>query len=61
MADARLPDQTRETAKVREAFQKYLALEPDAQDARRVKEYLVELDQCGPALRRLSGRLGSIG
>ena len=37
--------QTRETAKAREAFQKYLALKPDAQDARRVKEYLVELDR----------------
>jgi len=45
VADARLPYQTRETAKAREAFQKYLALKPDAQDARRVKEYLVELDR----------------
>ena len=28
-----------------EAFRKYLALRPDAPDARRVEEYVVELDR----------------
>jgi regulator of sirC expression with transglutaminase-like and TPR domain len=35
----RLPD------RAREAFQQYLALKPDAPDAKRIKEYLVELDR----------------
>ncbi len=35
--------QSRDTNKAKEAFHKYLALKPDAPDARRVKEYLVEL------------------
>ncbi|OGL17422.1 MAG: hypothetical protein A3K12_03955 [Candidatus Rokubacteria bacterium RIFCSPLOWO2_12_FULL_71_19] len=37
--------QIRDSARAREAFEKYLALKPDAADARRVKEYLVELDR----------------
>ncbi len=37
--------QQKETAKARAAFEKYLALKPDAPDARRIKEYLVELDR----------------
>jgi predicted Zn-dependent protease len=53
--DATLPDphrqlgllyyQQRNTGKAKEAFQRYLALAPNAPDARRVKEYLVELDR----------------
>jgi regulator of sirC expression with transglutaminase-like and TPR domain len=35
----RLPD------RAREAFQQYLALKPDAPDAKRIREYLVELDR----------------
>lgn len=31
--------------RAREAFQAYLALKPDASDARRIKEYLLELDR----------------
>ncbi|HLC40339.1 MAG TPA: tetratricopeptide repeat protein [Methylomirabilota bacterium] len=37
--------QQRNTGKAKEAFQRYLALAPNAPDARRVKEYLVELDR----------------
>jgi predicted Zn-dependent protease len=33
-----------ERERAREAFQKYLALKPDAPDARRIKEYLLELN-----------------
>jgi regulator of sirC expression with transglutaminase-like and TPR domain len=35
----RLPD------RAREAFRQYLALKPDAPDAKRIKEYLVELER----------------
>jgi tetratricopeptide (TPR) repeat protein len=37
--------QSRDTEKAKDAFRKYLALKPDAPDARRVREYLVELDR----------------
>jgi beta-barrel assembly-enhancing protease len=37
--------QQKETARAKEAFQKYLALKPDAPDARRIKEYLIEIDR----------------
>ncbi len=37
--------QQKEPVRAREAFEKYLALRPDAPDARRIKEYLVELDR----------------
>jgi predicted Zn-dependent protease len=37
--------QQKDTARAREAFGRYLALKPDAPDARRIKEYLVELDR----------------
>lgn len=37
--------QTRDNARAREAFERYLALSPDAPDARRVKEYLIELER----------------
>jgi predicted Zn-dependent protease len=37
--------QQKDPAKARDAFQKYLALKPDAADAKRIKEYLVELDR----------------
>ena len=37
--------QQRDNARAREAFQKYLALKPDAPDAGRIKEYLVELER----------------
>ena len=37
--------QQKDTAKAREAFERYLALKPGADDARRIKEYLVELDR----------------
>jgi beta-barrel assembly-enhancing protease len=37
--------QQKDSARAREAFQRYLALKPDAADARRIKEYLVELDR----------------
>jgi len=34
-----------ELGQARDAFQKYLALKPDAPDARRIREYLLELDR----------------
>jgi len=37
--------QSKQPEKSKEAFRKYLALKPDAPDARRIKEYLVELDR----------------
>jgi predicted Zn-dependent protease len=37
--------QQKEGERAREAFRKYLALKPDAPDARRIKEYLVELER----------------
>jgi predicted Zn-dependent protease len=37
--------QQKQNARAREAFRKYLALKPDATDAKRIKEYLVELDR----------------
>jgi beta-barrel assembly-enhancing protease len=37
--------QNKQTEKSKEAFRKYLALKPDAPDARRIKEYLVELER----------------
>jgi predicted Zn-dependent protease len=37
--------QQKETAKAKEAFEKYLALQPKAPDAKRIKEYLLELDR----------------
>ncbi len=37
--------QARDNARAREAFERYLALQPDAADARRVKEYLIELER----------------
>ncbi|MGH7279278.1 MAG: tetratricopeptide repeat protein, partial [Candidatus Rokuibacteriota bacterium] len=37
--------QQKDNGRAREAFEKYLALTPDAPDARRIKEYLVELDR----------------
>jgi beta-barrel assembly-enhancing protease len=37
--------QQKDNAHAREAFEKYLALKPDASDARRIKDYLVELDR----------------
>ena len=37
--------QQKDNARAREAFGQYLALKPDAPDARRIKEYLVELDR----------------
>lgn len=37
--------QQKQTARARDAFRKYLDLKPDAADARRIKEYLVELDR----------------
>jgi beta-barrel assembly-enhancing protease len=37
--------QSNQTEKSKEAFRKYLALKPDAPDARRIKEYLVELER----------------
>lgn len=37
--------QQKDNARAREAFRQYLALKPDAADARRIKEYLVELDR----------------
>jgi predicted Zn-dependent protease len=37
--------QQKDTAKARAAFEKYLALKPGAPDAKRIKEYLVELDR----------------
>jgi regulator of sirC expression with transglutaminase-like and TPR domain len=37
--------QQKDSAKAKTAFEKYLALKPDASDAKRIKEYLVELDR----------------
>lgn len=37
--------QTKQMEKSKEAFRKYLALKPDAPDARRIEEYLVELER----------------
>jgi beta-barrel assembly-enhancing protease len=37
--------QERRTGKASEAFRKYLALEPDAPDARRIREYVTELER----------------
>jgi beta-barrel assembly-enhancing protease len=37
--------QQKQNARARDAFEKYLALKPDASDAKRIKEYLVELDR----------------
>ncbi len=37
--------QSKENDKAIEAFRKYLALRPDAPDARRIEEYVVELDR----------------
>jgi predicted Zn-dependent protease len=37
--------QQKDPDRAREAFRQYLALKPDAPDARRIKEYLVELDR----------------
>jgi len=37
--------QQKDGVRAREAFERYLALKPDAADARRIKEYLVELDR----------------
>jgi len=37
--------QQNERDRAREAFQTYLALKPEASDARRIKEYLLELDR----------------
>jgi predicted Zn-dependent protease len=37
--------QQKDNEKAKDAFKKYLALKPDAADARRIKEYLVELDR----------------
>jgi tetratricopeptide (TPR) repeat protein len=35
--------QQKDNLRAREAFEKYLALKPDAQDAKRIRDYLVEL------------------
>ena len=37
--------QDKDFARAREAFQRYLAIRPDAPDARRIKEYLGELSR----------------
>ncbi len=37
--------QQKDTARAKAAFEKYLALKPNAPDAKRIKEYLVELDR----------------
>lgn len=37
--------QQKDTARAREAFRKYLALKPQAPDARRIKEYMLELER----------------
>jgi len=37
--------QQKDPVRAKEAFQKYLALKPDAPDARRIKAYLLELDR----------------
>lgn len=53
--DPKLPDphrqlgflfyQQKENTRAKDAFQRYLALRPDAPDARRIKEYIVELER----------------
>jgi len=53
--DPKLPDpyrqlgflyyQQKDNGRAKDAFQRYLALKPDAPDARRIKEYIVELDR----------------
>jgi regulator of sirC expression with transglutaminase-like and TPR domain len=37
--------QQKQNARARDASRTYLALKPDASDAKRIKEYLVELDR----------------
>jgi tetratricopeptide (TPR) repeat protein len=37
--------QAHDTSRAREAFQRYLALAPDAADARRIREYVAELER----------------
>ena len=37
--------QQKENVRARVAFEKYLALKPDAADASRIKEYLAEIDR----------------
>jgi len=37
--------QQKDNARARTAFERYLALKPDAPDAQRIKEYLAELDR----------------
>ncbi|MBI4636676.1 MAG: tetratricopeptide repeat protein [Candidatus Rokubacteria bacterium] len=37
--------QQKDSARAKAAFEKYLALKPDAPDARRIREYLLELDR----------------
>lgn len=37
--------QQKDNGRAKDAFQRYLALKPDAPDARRIKEYIVELDR----------------
>jgi regulator of sirC expression with transglutaminase-like and TPR domain len=37
--------QQKQNDRARDALRKYLALKPDAADARRIREYLVELDR----------------
>jgi predicted Zn-dependent protease len=37
--------QEKDTARAKDAFDRYLALKPDAPDARRIKEYIVELER----------------
>ena len=37
--------QQKDSERAREAFRKYLALKPDAPDAKRIREYLVELER----------------
>lgn len=53
--DPKLPDpyrqlgflyyQQKDTARAKESFNRYLALKPDAPDARRIREYIVELER----------------
>jgi regulator of sirC expression with transglutaminase-like and TPR domain len=37
--------QQKDRVRARQAFEKYLALKPDAPDAGRIKSYLVEIDR----------------
>jgi regulator of sirC expression with transglutaminase-like and TPR domain len=37
--------QQKDSASAKAAFQRYLELKPDASDAKRIKEYLLELDR----------------